>query len=103
MVVGLFLSVVRIVLLVVLSIFDIARVDRSMFPYLRTRDTGYMGFYGQLLLQEGFGRYFQTSRDDEEYLKQLDKAEREKNKKGGMPCCGASAVKEGEGDAADKA
>ena len=50
MVLGLLLAVVRIVLLLVLSILDISRVDRSMLPYLRFLDKGYMGFYGMLLL-----------------------------------------------------
>ena len=68
MVVGVLLAVFRIALLLVLSILDISRVDRSMLPYWRSLDNGYVGFYGMLLLQEGFGRYFKTSREDQEYL-----------------------------------
>ena len=61
MVLGAFLAVIRIVQLVLLSILDISRVDRSIFPYMKVYDNGYTAFYGQVLLQEGFARYFKTS------------------------------------------
>lgn len=65
MVLGLLLAAVRIGLLLLLSLLDISRVDRSMLPYLKHLDKGYTGFYGMLVLQEGFARYFKTSRKDE--------------------------------------
>lgn len=50
MVLGVFLAVTRIALLLLLSLLDISRVDRSLFPYWRSLDSGYQGFYGMVLL-----------------------------------------------------
>ena len=64
MVLGYLLAGLRIALLLIMSILDISRVDRSLLPYLRWLDAGYTGFYGMLLLQEGFGRYFLNRETD---------------------------------------
>lgn len=50
MVLGYLLAGARIALLLIMSILDISRVDRSLLPYLRWADGGYTGFYGMLLL-----------------------------------------------------
>ena len=50
MVLGALLAGLRISLLLLLTILDISRVDRSLLPYLRWLDAGYTGFYGMLLL-----------------------------------------------------
>lgn len=50
LVIGFLLVVIRIALLLVISVLDISRVDRSIFPYWQDKDKGYMGFYGMILL-----------------------------------------------------
>ena len=50
MVLGIFLAGIRLILLMLLSILDLSRVDRSLLPYFKRLDKGYMGFYGMLVL-----------------------------------------------------
>lgn len=49
MVLGILLAAIRLALSLLLSVLDISRMDRSMLPYLRQFDKGYMGFYGMVL------------------------------------------------------
>ena len=58
-----------------MALADIARVDRSMLPYFKYLDKGYMGFYGMMLLPEGFGRYFSLKQAEWEELKEMDAEE----------------------------
>lgn len=76
MVLGILLAVTRITLQLLLSILDISRVDRSLFPYWRSLDSGYTGFYGMVLMQEGFARYYKRTKTDEEQFREEERAER---------------------------
>ena len=54
-----------------------------MLPYFKFLDKGYMGFYGMMLLPEGFGRYFSLTQAELEELKEIDAEEqRQKGKMG---------------------
>ena len=68
MVLGMLLAFVRLFLVLLASVLDVSRVDRSTLPFLRWMDKGYLGFYGMVLLPEGYGRYFRITREEQEWM-----------------------------------
>ena len=86
MVTGLMFALFRIVLLLLVSLVDVARVDRSLLPHFRWLDAGYKGFYGMVLLPEGLGRYFTFTQEQLDGLLEMD-AEEKRQQRAAL-CCG---------------
>ena len=63
-IIGVLLAVTRIILLLIFSVLEIQRLDRSIFANYQMFDGGYMAFYGIILMTESMKAQFEKGRPE---------------------------------------